>query len=88
MSYKINDDCISCGACEAECPNKAIQEGQTIYEIDHERCSECIGCFAKQQCVEICPVGAPEQDPALQETREQLLAKWERLHPGKTPKIT
>ncbi|MBQ2973581.1 MAG: 4Fe-4S binding protein, partial [Clostridia bacterium] len=27
MAYIINDDCISCGACAAECPVEAISEG-------------------------------------------------------------
>ena len=27
MAIKITDDCINCGACEPECPNKAIYEG-------------------------------------------------------------
>ena len=27
MAFKITDECISCGACEGECPNKAISEG-------------------------------------------------------------
>ncbi len=28
MAYIVNkDDCINCGACEAECPNNAIYEG-------------------------------------------------------------
>lgn len=27
MAIKITDDCINCGACEAECPNTAIYEG-------------------------------------------------------------
>ena len=26
MAYKINEDCISCGACEPQCPNEAIKE--------------------------------------------------------------
>ena len=26
MAIKITDDCIICGACEAECPNNAIYE--------------------------------------------------------------
>ncbi|MCL1885788.1 MAG: YfhL family 4Fe-4S dicluster ferredoxin [Dehalococcoidia bacterium] len=87
MSYKISEDCISCGACESECPNKAIKEGRDIYEIDTVRCSECIGSFTKPQCSEICPVGAPVPDLSNQESREQLIAKWEQLHPiGETPK--
>ena len=27
MAIKITEDCINCGACEAECPNTAIYEG-------------------------------------------------------------
>jgi len=27
MAIKISDECISCGACEPECPNNAIYEG-------------------------------------------------------------
>ena len=27
MAYHISDDCISCGACEAECPVGAISAG-------------------------------------------------------------
>ena len=40
MSYKISDECISCGACEPECPNSAISEGETIYIIDPNRSDE------------------------------------------------
>ena len=31
MAYKISDDCISCGACAAECPVSAISEGDGKY---------------------------------------------------------
>ena len=34
MAYKISSDCISCGACEAECPVGAISAGADKYEID------------------------------------------------------
>lgn len=27
MAIRINDECISCTACESECPNNAIYEG-------------------------------------------------------------
>lgn len=55
MAYKISEDCISCGACEAECPVQAISEGDGKYEIDPEKCIEC------GACAETCPVGAPAQ---------------------------
>ena len=34
MAYIINDECISCGACEPECPVSAISEGDGKYEIN------------------------------------------------------
>lgn len=88
MAYKISDECISCGACQPECPNQAISEGETIYIIDPAKCTECVGSFAASRCAEVCPVDAPGADPARKETREQLLAKWRTLHPGETPANT
>ena len=52
MAYHISDDCISCGACEAECPVGAISEGDGKYEIDPASCIECGACAAD------CPVEA------------------------------
>jgi ferredoxin len=88
MAYRITEDCISCGACEPECPNKAISEGDTQYIIDPARCSECVGAFDSSRCAEVCPVGAPVPDPDRKESRETLLARWKSLHPGETPKVT
>ena len=34
MAYIINDACISCGACEAECPVECISAGDDKYVID------------------------------------------------------
>lgn len=85
MAYKISEECISCGACEAECLNEAISEGDVIYVIDPNKCTECVGYFDSPKCVEICPVEAPMPDPDNQESREQLLEKWKKLHPGETP---
>ncbi|WP_185873207.1 4Fe-4S binding protein [Blattabacterium cuenoti] len=33
MSIKITNECINCGACEPECPNKAIYEGGTSWSM-------------------------------------------------------
>lgn len=56
MAYKISDDCISCGACAAECPVGAITEGDGKFVIDADTCIECGACAG------VCPVGAPSQD--------------------------
>jgi len=85
MAYKITDDCISCGACEAECKNNAISEGETTYVIDPDRCTECVGNFESPKCADVCPVNACVLDPDRKESTEQLLEKWHRLHPGETP---
>jgi ferredoxin len=88
MSYKITQDCISCGACEPECPNQAISEGESIFVINPERCTECVGSYESSRCAAVCPVDACVPDPAHKESREELLAKWKKLHPGETPKVT
>ena len=85
MAYKISDDCISCGACESECPNEAISEGDTTYVIDPKKCTECVGAFESSKCAEVCPVDACNPDPANKESKDQLLEKWKALHPGETP---
>ena len=56
MAYKINDNCISCGLCAANCPVEAITEGDGKYVIDAEK---CVSCGA---CAENCPVSAPEEE--------------------------
>ena len=85
MAYKITDDCISCGACEAECKNQAISEGDTTYVIDPDKCTECVGYYEVPKCSEICPVDAPQPDLDRKESTEQLLEKWYRLHSGEKP---
>lgn len=56
MALYINEDCISCGACEPECPTESISEGDDIYVINAETCAECEGFFEAPRCVEVCPV--------------------------------
>jgi ferredoxin len=56
MAMKIGEDCISCGACESECPVQAISAGDSIYIIDPKLCVECVGYHDEPQCVAVCPV--------------------------------
>lgn len=55
MAYIINDSCIACGACKAECPVDAISEGD-IYEINPDVCIDCGSCAG------VCPTGAAQPE--------------------------
>ena len=85
MAYKITDECISCGACEGECDNEAITEGDDVYVIDPDKCTECVGNADTPKCADICAVDACVLDPDHEESKDDLLAKWKKLHPGETP---
>ena len=63
MAYMITDECILCGACEPECPNEAITEGEEIYVIDPDKCKECVGDYDEPQCALVCPVDCCVPDP-------------------------
>jgi len=78
MAFLITEECISCGACEPECPNEAISEGDAVYVVDFGKCTECVGYFDEQQCASVCPVDACIPDPNHRESREELLAKKDR----------
>ena len=81
MAMIITSDCISCGACEPDCPNTAISAGDSIYVIDPDKCTECVGAFDTPKCVELCPVeNCIILDPDHAESREDLEAKYQRLH--------
>ncbi|MBF0561557.1 MAG: 4Fe-4S binding protein [Alphaproteobacteria bacterium] len=57
MAYQILASlCTACGACEFECPNKAIRIKNDIYFVKPEKCTECVGHFDTPQCVAICPI--------------------------------
>lgn len=81
MAMVILEECISCSACEPECPNEAITQGDSIYVIDVDKCTECVGAHDAPKCVEVCPVeGCIIVDPNHTETREELEAKYASLH--------
>ena len=79
MALKITMECINCGVCEPECPNKAITEGAEIFEIDPQLCTECVGHFDEPQCQQVCPVDCIPLDPQFSETTEDLLSKYNKL---------
>jgi ferredoxin len=85
MSYLINEECINCAACEPECPNEAISQGKSFFEINQDRCTDCVGSYKSSRCAEVCPVDACQPNPEHVETKEQLLSKWRGLHPGEEP---
>ena len=79
MALIITDECINCDVCEPECPNEAIFMGPLIYQINPDKCTECVGHFSEPQCQQVCPVACIPLDPQNQETHAQLLFKYERL---------
>jgi len=79
MAFKITDECINCGACEPECPNQAITAGDEFFEIDPDKCTECVGHFDDSQCAAVCPVDCCVPDPDHKESKEELMAKYEKL---------
>ncbi len=94
MSIMITDDCIACGACEAECPNNAIyspgdawsmggKEYPAISDdytyIAPDKCTECVGFYDEPQCISACPTEAIVPDPSRVESKDELMAKKLRL---------
>ena len=79
MSLIITDECIACDACREECPNYAIEEGDPIYIIDSDRCTECVGHYEEPACVEVCPVDCIVIDVDHRETMQELNFKFEKL---------
>lgn len=94
MAVLITEECISCNACEVECPNNAIYNagdpwilgGESFDALDSERtyiapdkCTECVGFYDEPQCIPACPTEAITMDPNRVETKEQLMAKKENL---------
>jgi ferredoxin len=81
MATHITDECINCGACEPECPNEAISEGDDKYVIDPNLCTECVGFHGYEACQSVCPVECCLPDPNVRETEDELYARAKRLHP-------
>ena len=81
MATTITSECINCGACEPECPNNAISQGDPVYVIDPLLCTECVGFHDYEACAAVCPVDCCVPDPNNLETEEVLIARARALHP-------
>jgi len=82
MTTHITEVCINCGACEPECPNEAIREGDDIYVIDPERCTECVGFHDHEACQAVCPIECCLPDPKHRDAEQVLIERALRLHPS------
>lgn len=51
-----------------------------LYFIVTDKCTECTGFHEEPQCAAVCPVDCCILDEDHVETKEQLLAKKEKLH--------
>ena len=81
MATTITSECINCGACEPECPNNAISQGDPIYVIDPLLCTECVGFHDFEACAAVCPVDCCVTDPNNIESEEVLIARAKAIHP-------
>jgi len=81
MATMITSECINCGACEPECPNNAISQGDPVYVIDPKLCTECVGFHDYEACAAVCPVDVCVTDPNNIETEEVLIARARTIHP-------
>jgi ferredoxin len=80
MALKITKECINCDVCEPVCPNEAIYQGEEIFEINPDLCTECVGHFDSPECQEICPIDdCIITDSSFKETAEELLEKYKKL---------
>ena len=83
MALLISDDCINCDVCEPECPNNAISQGDEIYVINPDLCTQCVGHHDEPQCQMVCPVDCIDVDPDHTESQDELQAKFEKITAGK-----
>ena len=79
MPLLINNECIACDACREECPTEAIEEGDPIYIIEPELCTECVGSYDEPNCIAVCPIDCIISDKDNSETVAELKYKYEKL---------
>lgn len=68
MVPQATEDCVSCGACAAACPVRAIDKDDPS-QVDGEACISCM------RCVSVCPQNARKLDPNKLAAVTQMLSK-------------
>lgn len=79
MALMITDECVVCDVCREECPSEAIEEGDPIYVIDSDKCTECVGFYDEPSCIGVCPVDAIIPDPDNVENIDELRFKFQKI---------
>ena len=89
MAYKINENCFTCGRCYAECRNGTIREGDGTKSVIIPKVHRMHRLVSRPRAASTAAMfSAPEPDPTHKESREDLLSKFKKLHPRKTPAVT
>ena len=68
MVPQVTEECVSCGACAAACPVRAIGKDDPR-QVDGEACISCM------RCVTVCPRGARKLDSNKLTAVTQMLSK-------------
>ena len=60
--------------------DKHTPRSDDYYYITADKCTECVGFHEEPQCAAVCPVDCCVPDPDRRESKDDLLARKERLH--------
>ena len=51
-----------------------------VYYIVSDKCTECVGFHDEPQCAAVCPVDCCVDDENVRESKDELLAKKNKMH--------